>query len=139
VERPDYYGNPAGLTDDLSVVQAVYSAFSARDLDRALESFDPGCEVHLEGTGRAIGRTAPYVGHAGLRDYFADVDRVWDELELHAEDFRVVPGSVIVMGSVSGRRDGDGAEIRRAVVWTWRLRERRVVFLRVADLGELRT
>jgi ketosteroid isomerase-like protein len=137
VERPDYYGNPAGLTDDLSVVRAVYAAFSARDPERALESFDPGCEVHLEGTGRAIGRTTPYVGHAGLRDYFADVERVWDELELHADDFRVVPGSVIVMGSVSGRREGTA--IRRAVVWTWRLRERRVVFLRVADLGELRT
>jgi ketosteroid isomerase-like protein len=137
VERPDYYGNPAGLTDDLSVVQAVYAAFSARDLDRALESFDSACEVHLEGTGRVIGRTTPYVGHSGLRDYFADVAQVWDELELHADDFRVVPGSVIVMGSVSGRRDG--AEIRRRVVWTWRLREGRVVFLRVADVGELRT
>jgi ketosteroid isomerase-like protein len=136
VERPEYYGNPAGLTDDLSVVQAVYAAFSARDIEQALESFDPHCEVHLEGTGRAIGRTAPYLGHAGLREYFADVGRVWDQLELHAEDFRVVPGSVIVMGSVSGRRDG--AEISRAVVWTWRLREQRVVFLRVADVGELR-
>jgi ketosteroid isomerase-like protein len=137
VERPAYYGNPAGLTDDLSVVQAVYAAFADRNLDRALESFDPACEVHLEGTGRAIGRSEPYLGHAGLREYFADVGRVWDELALHAEDFRVVPGSVIVMGSISGRRDG--ADIRRAVVWTWRLRERRVVFLRVADLGELRT
>ena len=137
MERPEYYGNPAGLTDDLSVVQAVYAAFSKRDLDGALECFDPGCEVRLEGTGRAIGRTTPYVGHAGLRDYFADVEQVWDELELHAADFRVVPGSVIVMGSVSGRRDGD--EIRRAVVWTWRLRDRRVVSLRVADMGELRT
>jgi ketosteroid isomerase-like protein len=137
VERPEYYGNPAGLTDDLSVVQAVYAAFADRDLDRALESFDPRCEVHLEGTGRAIGRTAPYVGHAGLREYFDDVAQVWEELQLHAEDFRVVPGSVIVMGSISGRRDG--GEITRAVVWTWRLRERLVVFLRVADMGELRT
>jgi ketosteroid isomerase-like protein len=137
VERPDYYGNPAGLTDDLAVVRKVYAAFSARDIDRALEAFDPECEVHLEGTGRAIGRTAPYLGHAGLRDYFGDVARVWDALELHADDFRVVPGSVVVMGSVSGRRDG--ADIRRAVVWTWRLRERRVVFLRVADMGDLRT
>jgi ketosteroid isomerase-like protein len=137
VERPDYYGNPAGLTDDLSVVHEVYAAFSARDLDRALQSFHPHCEVRLEGTGRATGRTAPYHGHAGLREYFADVERVWDELELHAEDFRVVPGSVIVMGSVSGRR-GE-AEISRAVVWTWRLRAERIVALRVADMGELRT
>jgi ketosteroid isomerase-like protein len=119
------------------VVQSVYAAFADRDLDRALESFDPACEVHLEGTGRVIGRTDPYRGHDGLRNYFADVGQVWDELALHPEDFRMVPGSVIVMGSVSGRRDG--AEIRRAVVWTWRLRERRVVVLRVADLGELTT
>ena len=29
--------------------------------------------------------------------------RVWEELEIHATDFRTVPGSVIVMGHVTGR------------------------------------
>jgi ketosteroid isomerase-like protein len=137
VERPEYYGNPAGLTADLDAVRAIYAAFAERNIERALEHIDPDCEIHLEGTSRIAGRTAPYRGHAGMREYFADVGQVWEELSVHAEDFRVVPGSVVALGSVSGRRNGE--EIRRAVVWTWRLRDARATFVRVSDMGPART
>ena len=36
MSRPDYYGNPAGQTQDIDVVRAIYAAFNARDLDAAL-------------------------------------------------------------------------------------------------------
>ena len=36
VSRPDYYGNPAGVTSDIDVVQAIYAAFAARDLEGAI-------------------------------------------------------------------------------------------------------
>ena len=135
MERPEYYGNPAGITGEVEVVRAIYAAFADRDLERALEFVDPDCEIRLEGTMRRAGRLEPYRGHDGMREYFADVGRVWDELEIHADDFRVVPGSVIVMGSVTGRLGGQ--EIRRAAVWTWRLRDDRAVFMRASDMGEL--
>src|SRR3712207_6867262 len=35
VGRPEYYGNPAGLTQDVDVVRAIYAAFAARDLEGA--------------------------------------------------------------------------------------------------------
>ena len=60
-----------------------------------------------------------------MRDYFGDVERVWDELTLHADDFRALPGSVVVMGHVCGRRGDE--EIRRNVLWTWRLRDGQAV------------
>jgi len=133
--RSEYYGNPAGLSADIDVVRAIFAAFAARDLDRALAHVAPDCEIHLAGTPRAVGRTEPYRGHAGIREYFADVERVWSELEVHAEDFRVIPGSVIVMGHVTGRTP-DGNAVRRTCVWTWRLHDRLAVRLRVADLGD---
>ena len=132
--RPEYYGNPAGLTADIDVVRAIYAAFAARDLEAAMAFVAPDCEIHLAGTPRALGRTEPYRGHAGLREYFADVERVWEELTIHADDFRVVPGSVIVMGQVSGRF-GD-RPVRRACVWTWRVRLGQAVNVRVADMGD---
>ena len=136
MERPDYYGNPAGITGEVEVVRAIYDAFADRDLERALEYVHPDCEIRLEGTMSRTGRVEPYVGHDGMREYFADVGRVWEELEIHADDFRVVPGSVIVMGHVTGRLDG--ISIRRAAVWTWRLRDDRAVYMRASDMGELR-
>jgi len=130
---PDYYGNPAGLTHDLEVVQAIYAAFAARDIDGVLAHVAEDCEVVVEATARIAGRPGAYRRHAGVREYFDDVGRVWEELQLHARDFRVLPGSVVVMGEVSGRRDG--TSIRRLALWPWALRGGRALSVRVAALG----
>ena len=126
-DAPDYYGNPGGLTEEAEVVRAIYDAFARRDLDAVLRHLSPDCELHLIGTGRIAGRTEPYRGHEGMREYFADVERVWEALVLHADDFRIIPGSVIVIGHVTGRRDG--LDVRRSAVgvarqrWTRHVRE----------------
>ena len=133
--RPEYYGNPAGLTADIDIVRAIYGAFAVRDIEGALDFVDPHCEIHVQGTARAAGRDGPYVGHDGLRQYFADVEAVWADLKIHAEDFRVVPGSVIVMGHVEAT-NAQGA-FRRAAVWTWRLAGGCAVHVRVADMGPI--
>jgi ketosteroid isomerase-like protein len=136
VARPEYYGNPAGLTADVEVVRRAYAAFAARDVDGVLALAASDCELHLEGTARSVERSEPYRGHDGVREYFADVARVWDELTLHADDIRAVPGSVIVMGHVEARSDGELR--RRAVLWTWKLRDGLASTIRVADMGEIR-
>ena len=131
--RPEYYGNPAGLTDDIAVVQAIYAAFARRDLEGALAYMAPDCVIDLRGTADRIGRAEPYRGHDGMREYLADVEQVWEELVLHAEDFRAIPGSVIVMGHVDGRIDGE--PVRRNAVWTWRVSGGKATHVRVADTG----
>ena len=131
--RPEYYGNPAGLTEDIDVVRAIYAAFAVRDLEGALDFVDPACEIHVAGTARATGRREPYLGHDGLRQYFKDVEAVWNQLEIHAGDFRVVPGAVVVMGYVEGL--GEHGAFRRNAIWTWRLSGGRAVHLRVTDTG----
>jgi uncharacterized protein len=133
--RPAYYGNPAGVTHEIEVVRAVYAAFQRRDVEGVLPYLTPKCELHFEGTGRLLGRERPYIGHAGMREYFADVARAWDNLELHTDDFRLIPGCVIVIGHVTGRRGGE--RIRRASVWTWQLQDGKVASVRASDMGEL--
>jgi 2-keto-4-pentenoate hydratase/ketosteroid isomerase-like protein len=135
VRRPAYYGNPAGVTEDVAVVRAIFDAFARRDVEALLGHLAPDCEIYLEGTAVHAGRALPYRGHDGMREYLGDVAKVWDELVLHPEDFRVVPGSVVVMGHVSGTRDG--RRTRRAAVWVWRVRDGRATSIRVADMGEL--
>ena len=41
--RPAHYGNPAGLTQEIEVVRAIYSAFNARDLAGVLAHLAPDC------------------------------------------------------------------------------------------------
>ena len=132
--RPDYYGNPAGLSDDADAVRAIYAAFASRDLDGALAHFAADCQLHLRGTANATGRIEPYRGLDGVREYFGDVVTIWDELVLLADDFRMMPGLVMVLGRVHARREGVTAT--RSVLWTWHLRDGKVTSVRVADTGE---
>jgi ketosteroid isomerase-like protein len=133
MSRPDYYGNPAGRTQDIEVVRGIYDAFNARDVEAALAYISPDCELDLRGTASRIGRTEPYRGPDGLRQYFADVEGYWEELSIHADDFRAIPGSVIVMGHVDGRQGGE--PVRRSAIWTWKVSDGRATHVRVADMG----
>jgi ketosteroid isomerase-like protein len=135
VARPDYYGNPAGLVDEIEVVRGLYEAFQRRDLDAMLVAISDDAELFFEGTARLAGRAEPYRGHSGLREYFADVERIWEDLVLHATDYRAVPGSVIVMGHITGRRQG--LDVRRSSVWTWKVSGGRATSVKAADLGDL--
>src|SRR5690349_20490274 len=87
VARPDYYGNPAGISEEIEIVKAVYEAFAARDAERLVGLLSEDCVLQFEGTAKLVGRSGPYVGHAGLQDYLQDVDQVWEQLVLHADDF----------------------------------------------------
>ena len=131
--RPQHYGNPAGLTQDIEVVRAIFAAFNARDVEAALPHLAPDCELHLRGTAAVIGREEPYRGHDGMREYFADVERAWDGLRIHADDYRAIPGSVIVMGHVDARLAGE--PVRRSAVWTWKVIAGKATHVRVADVG----
>jgi hypothetical protein len=42
---------------------------------------------------------------------------------------------VIVIGHVTGRRDG--LPVRRSSVWTWKVKDGRAQSVKVADLGDI--
>ena len=130
----DAYGNPASVEGDVATVRAIFEAFARRDLEGALEHVADELEFEPTVTARLAGRTEPYRGRDGLREYFADAARVWDELTLEADDVRAAPGSVVVFGHAVGRVGGE--HVRRRVVWTWRLRGGKAVWMRAHDVGE---
>jgi ketosteroid isomerase-like protein len=127
------YGNPGNVATEVEVVRAIYAAFARRDASQMSSHLAEDVVLHLQGTGRMSGRDGPYVGHAGVLEYFADVDRVWDAIELHTDDVRAIAGSVVVFGHVTGRAGGQ--EVTRRVVWTWLLRDGKAISVRADDLG----
>jgi len=129
------YGAPAGTAAEVAVVRAIYDAFAARDVEAALPLVADEFELLPSGTAGRIGRTVPYRGPEGLREYLADVQRVWDDLVLVADDIRAVAGSVVVFGHVRGRPRGSEELVERRVLWTWRLVEGKAVALGVNDFG----
>src|SRR5215213_5873828 len=108
---------PTGLViaTDIEVVKATFAAFADRDLEKVLSLAHPDIEFTAV-TGEHAGRTEPYRGHAGMRQYFRDVAAVWDEL-------------ILVTGKVSAR--SRARTISGSTGWIWRVRDGKVVYGRV--------
>jgi ketosteroid isomerase-like protein len=113
---------------DIDVVKEVYAAFAARDIERVEALLDPDV-VFIAVTGGIIGRTEPYRGHEGMREYFSDVARVWDELVLTPREFEEVGDAILVTGRVSAR--SPSRMISGSTGWVWRVRNGLVVYVRV--------
>jgi ketosteroid isomerase-like protein len=125
-------GGLVGRTD-IDVVQAVFAAFAERDLDAVLELAAPEIEF-IAVTSDYAGRTEPYRGHEGIRQYFRDVAEVWDELRLTPTDYRMVGEQVLVTGRVSAR--SPARVVSGSTGWVWRVRAGKVVWGRVYASAE---
>jgi ketosteroid isomerase-like protein len=110
---------------DIEVVREVFVAFAARDIEAVLALVDSDV-VFTAVTGGVVGRTEPYRGHEGLREYFRDVADVWDDLVLTPGEFRQVGAAVLVTGKVNAR--SPARVVSGSTGWIWRVRDGRVVY-----------
>jgi ketosteroid isomerase-like protein len=116
------------IAADIELVKATFAAFAARDLETVLAMADPEIELTAP-TGEHVGRTEPYRGHDGLREYFRDVAGVWEELRLTPREFREQGGLILVTGKVSAR--SRSRTVSGSTGWVWRVRDGKVVYVRV--------
>jgi ketosteroid isomerase-like protein len=112
---------------DIAVVRAVFEAFAERDVEAVLARSHADI-VFVAVTGDHAGRTEPYRGHDGLRQYFRDVAAVWDELRLVPGEFRRDGDTILVTGRVSAR--SPARIVAGSTGWIWRLREGLVAYAR---------
>jgi ketosteroid isomerase-like protein len=127
------YGNAGARSEEVDAVRAIYDAFARRDVEAALPFVSEDLTFSPEGTARLAGRTEPYRGHDGLRQYFEDVASIWEDLILHATDIRASAGGVVVFGRVEGTIDGRRYEAD--ALWTWQVRDGKAVAARATALG----
>jgi ketosteroid isomerase-like protein len=116
------------IATDIEVVQATFAAFAARDVERVLELADPDIEFTAV-TGEHAGRTDPYRGHEGMRQYFRDVASVWEELRLTPREFRPHGDRILVTGKVSAR--SRSRTVTGSTGWIWKVRDGKVTYVRV--------
>jgi ketosteroid isomerase-like protein len=113
----------------VEIVKRAFAAFERRDIDALTELSDPAIEISSV-TGVIAGREEPYTGIAALSDYLADVERIWDEIELAPEEYRDLGNDrVVVFGRVRAQRPGGRIDTPNA--WLWELREGKVVSVKV--------
>jgi ketosteroid isomerase-like protein len=113
---------------DIEVVKEVFAAFAERDVDGVLAHADPTI-VFRPMTSDYAGRTEPYRGHEGIRQYFRDLAAIWDDIRLTPTDFRQVGETVLVTGKVTAR--SPARLVAGSTGWVWRMRDGKVVYGRV--------
>jgi serine phosphatase RsbU (regulator of sigma subunit)/ketosteroid isomerase-like protein len=102
------------------LVERLFEAFNRRDPEEIVALCDEGMGFFPVGTAEELGRTAPYVGPDGLREYLRDVDRAWDELLISPKVVEKRGGSLLVRGRAYARSRHLG--IRDVpVAWIWDL------------------
>jgi ketosteroid isomerase-like protein len=131
--EPGDYGTPGPVDVEVATVRAIYEAFGRRDVEAALEHVADDCVLDVPGTSERTGRSDPYVGPDGVRQYFADAERAWTALTLHADDIRAAANGVVVFGHIEAQVEG--RTIERRVVWLWQMRDGKAVRVTANDLG----
>jgi ketosteroid isomerase-like protein len=110
---------------NVAVARKTFQAICSRDIDGLLELYDPDIEF-LPLTGTRI-ESGGYAGHAGVRDYFTEVDEVWEEMQPYADDLRTVGDDVVILGGCAVRGRGSGARSDNPMAWVLTLRDGKVI------------
>jgi ketosteroid isomerase-like protein len=111
------------------LARQIFEAFNQRDVDAGLELVTEDVEF-VAPTGEIANEGEPYVGHAGMRKYYDDVARVWEELEVTPSEIREVDDAILALGRVYGR--GEGGYIQDSPAqWVMRFRGDKVRSIRV--------
>ena len=125
--EPGTVAGDQGPEENLRVVRELFTAFAARDAERALAVVDRG--VMFEPLSTPVQRRTPYLGASGLQRYFRDLDETWEEFDVTIEDLRAGGDYVVASGRVYART-------REAVAddpagFAVRLRDGKVVWAKV--------
>lgn len=113
---------------DADIVRRVFEAFERRDTDAVVELCADDVEFWLPVTAGLADVEGPYRGHAGVRRYFEDVERVWGALEIGPQEFRPVGDCIVVSGTVTTRRS---LTMYSSAGWLWRVRKGKVASCRL--------
>jgi ketosteroid isomerase-like protein len=111
------------------LVQQVFDAFNERNIEAGIAVLDPEIEFQAP-TSELANAGEPYRGHEGMRKYYADVARVWEELEVMPSEYREVGDQLIAFGRVYGRGEGGYVQDSPAQ-WVFTFRGERVLSVRV--------
>jgi ketosteroid isomerase-like protein len=108
--------------DDIEVIREAFERWNRRDIDYWIQHAQPDVEVWSKYAALEQGGE-PYRGHAGMREWRAEIDQNFELHEVFAEDVRDVDGKVLVLGAVRFRGRTSGSEMHHPFAWVCEMRD----------------
>ncbi len=95
--------------ENVETFRRAMDAYDRRDVEALLEELDPEVEWHSALSILLSGKATVYRGHAGVREWFRELDQVVDEIHVEYTDIRDLGDRVIAIGRIRTRGRGSGA------------------------------
>jgi ketosteroid isomerase-like protein len=115
-----------GATAEL--VRAAYAALAKRDIDALAELAVPDFELDV--TDRVL-NPATYHGADGLRQFWAEVDELWESMDLKLERLVERDDEVLALLLVDITGRGSGLQLQDRIAQHWIARDGKLVRMRV--------
>ena len=116
------------MTTTADLVRRAYAALAERDYDTLAELAAPEFELDL--TDRVL-NPATYRGEEGVRRFFAEVDELWESMDLHVERLLERDDEVLALLLVDIKGRGSGLELQDRIAQLWTARAGKLVRMRV--------
>ena len=110
--------------ENVEVVQASFCAMGRGDLEGLIELYDRDIQF-LPLTGTQV-ESGGYHGHEGVREYFAEVAPIWEELRPYAVNVETTGNDVVVLGGCAVRGRGSQVEHDSPMAWVITVRNGKI-------------
>jgi uncharacterized protein len=110
------------------LARRAYDAFAKRDFEAMAQVADPGLELDM--TDRVF-NPATYRGEEGLRRFFAEIDELWESMDMTVERMIERDDEVLALLSVEIKGKGSGLTLVDKIAQRWKARDGRLVAMRV--------
>ena len=116
------------MTSPAELVRRAYAAFAARDFEAMAEVADRNLEIDM--TARVF-NPATYRGEEGLRRFFAELDELWESMDVTVDRLIERDDEVLALLSVDIKGKGSGLTLVDKIAQRWTLRDGKLVAMRV--------
>jgi ketosteroid isomerase-like protein len=110
------------------LVRRAYAVLAARDYAAMAELVEPDFELDV--TDRVF-NPATYRGEAGVRQFFAEVDELWESMDLKLERLEVRGDEALALLEVDIKGRGSGLVLQDRIAHLWTARNEKLVAMRV--------
>jgi uncharacterized protein len=110
------------------LVRRAYAAFADRDYEAMAELADPDFEMDL--TDRVL-NPATYHGADGMQQFFAEVDELWESMDMRVERLVERDDEVLALLLVVITGRGSGLSLEDRIAQRWTARDGKLMRMRV--------